>query len=416
MKARLGLFDNPFLRIDGKREATSVLTKPALDLAREAARNSIVLLKNDGGLLPLPKAGQRIAIIGPFAEGPHHVNGNWVVYGDNGRAVDLATGIRAAVANPALVSVVQGSDVEKPVIGGIAAAVEAARAADVVILAIGEGERMSGEAQSRTEITIPDPQRQLVEAVAQTGKPMVVILKNGRALALDGPTAKASAILVTWFLGTQSGYAIADIVFGDHSPSGRLPCSFPRATGQEPYYYAHKSTGRPNGQGALEPYKTHFRGISNSALFPFGHGLTYSPIAYSELSLPTEMPWNGEIRISARLSNSGSREVQEVAQLYVHDRTASLTRPVRELKAFAKVAIEVGQTQIVEFRLKREQLQFLGRDNRSTVEPGLFDVWIAPSAEADGLHGTFVLTAPGQASDTGPAADTHMAERAAVER
>ena len=391
MKARLGLFDDPFGRIDRKRETANVLTKPALALAREAARDAIVMLRNEGDLLPLRKDGLRIAIIGPFATGPHHIDGNWVVYGDQGRAVDLAEGIKAAVADPAMVTISHGSGIEEPLLGGIEEALAAARAADVVILAVGEGERMSGEAQSRTEIVVPPPQQELAEAVAATGKPIVVLLKNGRALALNGAIASAPAILVTWFLGTQSGHAIADILFGDQSPSGRLPCSFPRASGQQPYYYAHKPTGRPNPPGELQPYKAHFRKIPNLALYPFGHGLTYGSIVYSDLKVSPEMAWEGELALVATILNQGRRGVREVVQLYIHDRVASVTRPVRELKAFQKIDLAPGQSKKVAFSLRREQLAFIGLDNRPTVEPGDFDVWIAPSAEAEGLHASFEL-------------------------
>ena len=394
MKQRLGLFDNPFLRIDQKREAKSAFLPPALALAREAASEAMVLLKNDGGLLPLAKSGLKIAIIGPFAEGPHHIDGNWVVYGDHGRAVDLATGIKAAVADPGSINIVAGSGVEDDLPGGIDAAVAAARVADVVILAIGEGERMSGEAQSRTEIIVPEPQQRLAEAVARTGKPIVVLLKNGRALALSGAVANAPAILVTWFLGTQSGHAIADILFGNRSPAGRLPCSFPRSSGQEPFHYDHKSTGRPNPPGALQPYKAHFRNIPNNALYPFGHGLTYGSIDYASLSLPAEMAWNGELLVRATISNRGARAARELVQLYIHDQTASVTRPVRELKAFTKIALAPGETRQVSFLIRREQLQFIGRDNRPVAEPGQFDLWVAPSAEAEGLHGQFALLRP----------------------
>lgn len=391
MKARLGLFDDPFGRIDAKRETANVLTKPALALAREAARDAIVMLRNEGALLPLRKDGLRIAIVGPFASGPHHINGNWVVYGDHGLAVDLATGIKAAVADPAMVTITQGSGVEEPLPGGIEAAVAAARAADVVILAVGEGERMSGEAQSRTQIVVPAPQQALAEALAALGKPIVVLLKNGRALALEGAIASAPATLVTWFLGTESGQAIADILFGDHSPSGRLPCSFPRASGQQPYYYAHKPTGRPNPPGELQPYKAHFRTIPNSALYPFGHGLTYGSIVYSDLWVSPKMAWNGELALGATISNEGRRRAREVVQLYIHDSVASVTRPVRELKAFQKIDLAPGESRKVRFSLRREQLTFIGLDNRPTVEPGDFDVWIAPSAEAEGLHSSFEL-------------------------
>jgi beta-glucosidase len=308
--------------------------------------------------------------------------------------VDLATGVRSAVADPASITVVEGSGVEQPLAGGIDKAVAAAAAADVIILAIGESGDMSGEAQSRTEIVVPAPQQALAEALAASGKPMVVVLKHGRALALEGAVANAPAILATWFLGTETGNAIADVLFGAYSPSGRLPASFPWRSGQEPYYYAHKPTGRPNPPGELQPYKAHFRGIPNSAQFPFGHGLTYGKIEYSALALsaPT-MPMNGSIRATATITNRGTRACEEVVQLYVHDRVASVTQPVRELKAFRKIPLAPGQSQLVSFTLTPADLSFYGLEDRPTVEPGTFDLWIAPSAEADGLHSTFDLVA-----------------------
>src|SRR6476619_2295485 len=219
MKAMLGLFDDPFRRIDEKREAARSMLPKTRALAREAGRKSIVLLKNDGDLLPLPRSGQKIALIGPFASGPHDLVGPWVVYGDDTKAVDLASGVRAAIADKNGVIVAEGSKVEEVLPGGIEQAVAAARAADVIVLAIGESFDMSGEAQSRTEIVVPPAQQQLAEAVAATGKPMVVVLKHGRALALEGAVANAPAILATWFLGTETGSGIADILFGDFSPS-----------------------------------------------------------------------------------------------------------------------------------------------------------------------------------------------------
>ena len=394
MKAMLGLFENPFRRIDEKRESSRSMLPKSRALAREAGRKSIVLLKNDGDLLPLPKSGKRIAIIGPFAAGQHDLVGPWVVYGTDEKAVDLATGVRAAVTDRNSIVIVEGSDIEKPIPGGIEQAVAAAQQADIVILAIGEAQGMSGEAQSRTEIVVPKPQQDLAEAVAKAGKPIVVVLKHGRALALEGAVANAQAILATWFLGTETGHSIADVLFGAYSPSGRLPASFPRRSGQQPYYYAHKRTGRPNADPALENYKARFRDIANSALYPFGHGLTYGKIAYSDftMSAPT-MGMSGEITVSARISNSGRHTAEEVVQLYTHDRVASITRPVRELKAFRKVTLAPGQSEVVSFTITPANLQFYGVNDRPVVESGTFDVWIAPSAEADGLKGSFELTA-----------------------
>jgi beta-glucosidase len=390
-KASVGLFDDPFRRIDLKREKARSRLPASLALAREAAQKSIVLLRNERNLLPLSRTA-RIALIGPFAGGGRDLNGPWVIYGDNAQAISLEQGIRAALARGGSLSVTAGSGVDAPIVGGIASAVAAARAADVVLLAIGESERMSGEAQSRTEIIIPEPQQALAEAVAAIGKPVVVILRNGRALALKGAVRDASAILVTWFLGSESGNATADVLFGKVGPSGRLPVSFPYESGQQPYYYARKNTGRPNPPGPAEPYKSHFREAPNEALFPFGHGLTYGEIVYSNvrLSSPT-LTLNGTLRIVATISNSGTHPAVEVAQLYIHDKVASITRPVRELKAFKKVALGPGESKTVEFTISRDDLQFVGRDNRWTVEPGQFDVWIAPSAQAEGAHTIFEL-------------------------
>ncbi|HEX3423991.1 MAG TPA: glycoside hydrolase family 3 N-terminal domain-containing protein [Sphingomicrobium sp.] len=394
LKAMLGLFEDPFRRIDEKREAARSMLPGARALAREAGRKAIVMLKNDGDLLPFPRSGKRIALIGPFAEGAHDLVGPWVVYGDDSKAIDLASGVRSALTDPGLVTIAPGSGIEEPLAGGIEQAVAAARAADLIVLAIGESSGMSGEAQSRTEIVVPAPQQQLAEAVAAVGKPMVVVLKHGRALALEGAVANAPAILATWFLGTETGNSIADVLFGAHSPSGRLPASFPWKSGQEPYYYAHKPTGRPNPPGELQPYKTHFRGIPNSARYPFGHGLTYGRIEYSGLRLSApSMPMGGSIEISATITNRGTRGAEEVAQLYIHDRVASLTRPVRELKAFRKVALAPGQSELVRFTVVPADLTFYGLQDRPVVEPGSFDVWIAPSAEAEGVQGTFDLVA-----------------------
>lgn len=388
VKAMLGLFDNPFRRIDPAREVARSRQPDNLALSREAARKSIVLVKNEGDILPLSRSA-KVAVVGPFAEGQHDLIGGWCVYGDDELAVDLATGLRQAGGQ---ITVVEGCDIEAPIAGAIEAAVAAARQADVVILAIGEAQSMSGEAQSRTNIIVPPAQQALAEAVAATGKPVVVILKNGRGLALSGAVREAPAILITWQLGSESGHAIADIVYGDHSPSGRLPISFPYETGQQPYHYDHKPTGRPQPSGPRQPYRAQFAEVPHEALFPFGHGLTYGRISYANLTLssPT-LAWNGTIEIGATITNSGTRAVEEVVQLYIRDRTASITRPVRQLKGFRKISLAAGASETVHFTLRRSDLTFHGVDNRETVEPGEFIVWVAPSAQAEGVTGSFNL-------------------------
>ena len=260
------------------------------------------------------------------------------------------------------------------------------------MLAVGESQTMSGEAQSRTDIVIPAPQMALAEAVAATGKPMVVLLRHGRALALHGAVKEAPAILATWFLGSMSGMATADILFGLASPSARLPCSFPYESGQEPLYYAHKNTGRPNPPGERQAYKAHYREAPNAALYPFGHGLTYGEIVYTAIDMGSgRLAAGGELTVTATLRNSGRYEATEVAQLYVQDITASITRPVRELKAFQRVTLKPGESRTVSFTLKREALLFLGQDMQETVEPGKFRLWVAPSAQAEGVSDMFTL-------------------------
>ncbi len=394
VKQRLGLFDRPMRGLDGAERDTWPEHQA---LAREAARRSIVMLKNDGGLLPLRAAGQRIALIGPFgplADAPKDLHGPWAMFPGTAAPLSVADGLRAALADAGLLTIVRGSGVTSPLPGGIDEAVAAARAADVVLLAIGESESMSGEARSRTAIEIPAAQQALAEAVAETGTPLVVLLRNGRALALTGAVRDARAILVTWFLGSQTGPAVADVLFGAYNPSGRLPVSFPQASGQVPYYYNHKRSGRPPPAGDTNAaYKTRYLDATHAPLYAFGHGLGYSAVRYDALQLSHErLPWNVTLTLTAQITNTGRREVEEVVQLYTADRAASVTRPVRELKGFRKLSVAPGATASVEFTLTRNDLSFIGRDLKPTVEDGLFDVWVAPSA-AGGLHTTFVLNA-----------------------
>lgn len=391
VKKALGLFDNPYRSLDANREATQIELPTHRALAREAARKSIVLLRNEGNLLPLDKSA-RIALIGPLGDDRKNLFGPWTLFGRDENSVTLKQGlINAGITN---FSVEPGSEIETALDGGIAAAVAAAKNADVVLLALGEGERMSGEAQSRTSIDIPAPQQELAAAVIATGKPVVLLLSSGRALALKGATRDANAIVVNWFLGAEAGNALADILFGDHSPPGRLPVSFPFESGQQPFYYNHRRTGRPVVPGEPVEFKTQYREAPNAALFPFGHGLTYTTFAYGEVSLdsPT-LAWNGSIRASARITNSGQRAAEEVVQLYIHDKVASITRPIRELKGFQKVLLQPGESREIVFELRRSDLEFVGPDNSWIAEPGLFNVWISPSS-ASGNPVEFELLKP----------------------
>ena len=382
-KAALGLFDDPYRGCDPERERLVVGSQEHRDLAREAAVKSIVLLKNDG-LLPLKPEGQKIALIGPFADDVENVFGPWTIWGDESRRISLEAGFRAAMTNPHDLTIARGSGVEEALAGGVDQAVRAASEADFVVLALGESSRMSGEAQSRTEIDIPAPQRALAEAVAATGKPIVVLVRNGRAMELSGAVKDAGAIVVTWFLGGEMGHAVADIVFGQASPSGRLPVSFPHRSGQQPYSYDHKVTGRPaNNALASQEYVARYRETTNTALYPFGHGLTYGAVAYGDVALSSAtLDWDGEVEVSVQVANTGDRDVVETVQLYIHDRVADLTQPGRRLRDFRKVALAAGETKTVVFPLRRERLEYIDGRGRSVVQPGAFSIWLTSSAQA----------------------------------
>ncbi|MBN6102838.1 glycoside hydrolase family 3 C-terminal domain-containing protein [Xanthomonas sp. CFBP 8703] len=380
LKETIGLFDDPYRSLDPQREADQSHIAAHDALSREAARRSIVLLKNDGDVLPLRKRGQKIALIGPFVQDRENIEGCWTLFGDKTRYVTLEAGVRAALDDADALSVVPGCELEAPLDGGIDAAVAAARTADVVVLALGEPQRYSGEAQSRTQIVLPPVQQALAEAVAATGTPLVVLLRNGRALALQGAVRDAAAIAVTWYLGTQTGPAVADVLFGDYNPSARLPVSFPLDPGQQPYFYNHARTGRPE-LPTMSEFKARWREIPNAPLYPFGHGIGYTRFAYGAPQLDrVQLGWDDTLTVTTRIDNVGERDGEEVVQLYVHDRVASRVRPVRELKGFRKVRLAQGQGMDVVFTLDRRALAFSGRDGRFEAEPGLFDLWVCASS------------------------------------
>ncbi|WP_326543752.1 glycoside hydrolase family 3 N-terminal domain-containing protein [Pseudorhodoferax sp.] len=383
VKKALGLFDNPYRSLDPARQDSQVRLPATVALAREAARRSVVLLKNEGGLLPLRAQGQRIALIGPFGEDRLHLMGPWSIWADHRHGVGLAQGLRAAMADATQLAVVAGCEAEAALPGGLAAAVQAAQAADVVVLALGEHREMAGEAASRADIGLPPAQLALAEAVAATGKPLVVVLRHGRALALTGAVRQAQAILAGWFLGSETGHALADLLFGAHSPCGRLPVSFPQASGQQPYFYNHRPTGRPQTNPAEGGFKARYREVANQALYPFGHGLTYGEARYGATALSAgTLAWDGAVQVSATVTNTGARAMREVAQLYIRQRVASLTRPVRELKGFLALQLQPGESATARFTLTRHDLAYVLPDLRTAAEPGVFDIVVAPSAVA----------------------------------
>ena len=391
VKQALGLFDNPYRSLDPAREVRDVRRPDAIALAREAGRKSVVLLKNEDGLLPLAKKG-RIALIGPAVSQKGDYPGPWASFPDIESCVTVEEGFRAALGDNARLSVTRGSDYEAPIDGEIDKAVRLAKDADIVVLLLGESASMSGEAQARVDIGIPPAQMALAEAVAATGKPIVVLLRHGRALALTGAVKAAPAIMATWFLGSETGHSIADLVFGDYAPQARLPVSFPQASGQEPFYYNHRRTGRPQTTGD-KAYKARYREVTDEPLYPFGHGLTYSSVTYSSTGVSgATMPWGGSVTITATVTNTGKRRCHEIAQLYINDKVASLTQPVRALKGIKHLDLDPGQSATVSFTLTRAELGFVHPDRKSYAEPGAFDVWIAPSATV-GTPAGFVLAA-----------------------
>ncbi|MCI4679203.1 glycoside hydrolase family 3 C-terminal domain-containing protein [Rhodoblastus acidophilus] len=390
VKKALGLFENPYRSLDPDRRKYVVRRPDMVALAREAARKSIVLLKNKNDLLPLPRTGKSLAFIGPYVPDTAQALGAWALDGEPERAVSLEQGVRAALGPGAPCSFTRGCAPEDAIPGGVEAAVRAVQDADVAVLYLGEPERMSGESASTTSIVIPPCQQDLAEAVAATGKPLVVILKHGRALALSGAVRAADAILCSWFLGSESGNALADLLFGDFSPQGRLPVSFPQASGQEPFYYDHRSTGRPQSD-AIAAFKARYTEVSNEPLFAFGHGLTYSTVEYGETLVSAPRPTrNRVVKISAQLLNKGRRAAHETAQLYVHERVAAITQPVRQLKGVQHVELAPGEAKMVEFTLRLPDLAHVHGNLADRADHGAYDVWIAPSA-ISGRKATFFL-------------------------
>lgn len=380
LKDALGLFDNPFRSLDTKAERRLTATPAIKKVAREAATRSIVLLRNEGELLPLSRTRQKLALIGPFGADQANLNGPWSFAGESRDGIDLATGIRAMLPHPADLVVEAGSGIADPLPGGIDRAVAAARAADIVLLAIGESGDMSGEGNSRADIGISPAQQALAEAIAATGKPMIVLLRHGRALALTGAVRAAPAILATWFLGEQAGPAVADILFGVREPTGRLPVSFPFSTGQQPWSYDRKSTGRPAPDAnPMEPGKSHWRDAPDRALFPFGSGMGYTAFELANVSAPATLAIGQDVPVQVEVTNTGRRRGEAVIELYIHDRVASRTRPGRQLKAFGRITLAPGDTGKVALSVRHDDLALVAADNRWRVEPGDFELMVALS-------------------------------------
>jgi beta-glucosidase len=372
LKFKLGLFDDPYRFCSEEREKTTIMKPEFLEAARDVARKSIVLLKNDKQVLPLSKSVKRLAVIGPMANYRRDMIGAWWGAGDGEKAVSLFEGITAKVSGGTSVLYAKGCNVADDSTQMIAQAVSTARSADVVILTVGEGWWMTGEAASRGILDLPGVQQKLVEEVVKTGKPVVVILSNGRPLTIPWIDKNATAILETWYLGTQAGHAVADVLFGDYNPSGKLPITFPQHVGQVPIFYAAKNTGRP-----MDPnnkYTSKYLDIPNEPLYPFGFGLSYSKFEYGDVTLSGS--GEGGMKVTCTIRNTGKVGGREVAQLYVRDLVGSVTRPLKELKGFQAVVVEPGASKEIAFELTSEDLAFFRRDMSFGPEAGEFKVYV----------------------------------------
>ncbi|HOT97597.1 MAG TPA: glycoside hydrolase family 3 N-terminal domain-containing protein [bacterium] len=385
IKILLGLFENPYA--DPKREKEVMLAKPHQELALQMARESIVLLKNAGNLLPLGRP-KTIAVIGPLANARADLLGTWCCEGDSNQVVTVLEGIRRTLGSQTRILTASGCDLDGTNGRNVPAAVALAQQADVIIAVIGESASMSGEASSRSSLNLPGLQEGLIKALAATQKPVVAVILAGRPLTIPWLAENVPAMVMAWHGGTQAGQAIADVLFGAYNPSGRLPISWPRSASQLPLYYNHKNTGRP---AADSKYTSRYIDLPSGSQYPFGFGLSYSRFEYANLKLDTaEIGPAGFLQVSAEVKNSGSREGEEVVQLYIHDLVGSLTRPVRELKGFQRIHLLPGQSRSVHFTLGPDELGFYDAENRFLVEPGRFQLWIGPNC-TEGLQGEFTV-------------------------
>lgn len=398
-KWKLGLFQDPYKYCDLKRPAKEIYTQEHRNIARKIAAESFVLLKNDNQLLPLARKG-KIALIGPLANTKSNMSGTWSVAAESTKYLSLLDGLKKSVAGKAEILYAKGSnlmqnatDEQNATAFGkslgrendprtdeqlLEEALGIARQSDVIVAALGESAEMSGESASRSDISIPDAQHRLLEALLSTGKPVVLVLFTGRPLVLTYEQAHVPAILNVWFGGSEAADAIADVLFGDVNPSGKLTMTFPQRVGQVPLYYNHKNTGRPLAEGKwFQKFRSNYLDVSNDPLYPFGYGLSYTTFQYGDIRLSnTDMNVDGSIKASITVTNTGTRDGFEVVQMYIRDLVGSVTRPVKELKGFKKVWIKAGETVTVDFDINNELLKFYNNDLQFVSEPGDFRVMI----------------------------------------
>jgi beta-glucosidase len=399
-KYKLGLFDNPYKSINANVEAKAELTEANRLAAREVAEHSFVLLKNKGQILPLKKSGT-IALIGPLADNHSEMLGTWVIAGDPKKSVSVIDGIKK-VAGPGVdVLYARGSNFTddsllnarawffgmkqerdiRPAQQMIDEAVETANKADVIVAAVGESANMTGESSSRSDINIPENQRELLKALFKTGKPIVLVLFNGRPLSITWEDQHANAILDVWAPGTEAGNAIADVLFGNYNPSGKITATFPKNVGQVPIYYSHKNTGRPFDDNGPAKFKSDYIDVSNAPLYPFGYGLSYTTFKYSDVKLSkTNLKGNETLKATVTVSNTGNMDGEEVVQLYISDPVASISRSVKELKHFKKISLKAGEQKEVSFDVTTNDLKFYNTQLKFDWEPGEFIIQIGTNS------------------------------------
>jgi beta-glucosidase len=393
VKFELGLFDDPYKYCNEEREQQTVGKKEFHDGVLDVAKKSIVLLKNENSLLPLKKQGQKIAVIGALANDKTSPLGSWRIGADDNTAVSVLEGLQqykgntltyakgadVVLGNPVFVSETKINMTDK---SGFAEAVNAAKGADVVVMVLGEHGLQTGEGRSRGELGLPGVQQELLETVFKANKNVVLVLTNGRPLIINWASENVPAIVEAWHLGTESGNAIAQVLYGDYNPSGKLPMSFPKSVGQLPLYYNHKATGRPgNGQPTESVFWSHYTDIDSNPAYPFGYGLSYSKFEYRNLKVSSNsFAKGGKLTVSVDVKNNSAVDGKEVVQLYIHDHFGSVTRPVKELKGFELTEIKAGQTKTVTFTIDEKTIQFYTANNKWEAEPGDFTVFVGGSS------------------------------------
>ncbi len=395
-KFLLGLFDDPYKYCDENRAKTEVFSAANRAEARSIAAQSFVLLKNKGNILPLKKSGT-IALVGPLADAKENMTGTWSVAARFSESISVLEGLKKAAGSNAKIVYAKGSNLDEDEVLEanstlfgkslhrdkrsaselLNEALRIAKNADVIVAAVGEAAEMSGEAASRTNLEIPETQKELIKALLKTGKPVVLVLFTGRPLALTWEEENVPAILNVWFGGSEAGDAIADVVFGDVNPSGKLTTTFPQNVGQVPLYYAHKNTGRPLNGKWFQKFQSNYLDVSNDPLYPFGFGLSYTEFEYGDLKFSSsEITAADSLKVTVDLTNKGARDGSEVVQLYIRDLVGSVTRPVKELKGFQKINLKAGETKTVSFTLGMKDLSFYKSDLSFGYEPGKFQVFV----------------------------------------